>query len=367
MRVVIQKSKLARRLAVVERIIPKKGGLASHHVVSLKASASRLVLSVAGLKEQYRTAFKVVAVEQRGQVAIPALELIHIVAAAPGQDITIDDSEQMISVTSGAASWSITPLAGADYVAADIVLPERSVAIGATELNAVLWEIRYAAAVTEARPSMRQILFAEERAVAADGRRLHQIPIDFDGQFTIPEGVVDTLLDALRGEGAGGIVSSPVKVYSTSQVVYFEHEEMVLAIGKLSYQFPDVDELILKMAREQRGSLVMDTKKLITALRVAEVSVGDVGHIEMAQRGNTLRVKGTSTASQGTMFVDLLDDPGMDDFEMVLPVTELLEALSKLGSDRVSAQVALPGQSDPGWFYVDDSGEEIAVRGVSRL
>lgn len=368
MRFTVRRSKLIRRLGVVERIIPKKGGLPGHHVVSIKASASRLVLSVSGQKEQYRTTFDAASVQTRGQVAIPAAELIRIVEAAPDMTLTIDDSEQTISVTSGAAIWQITPLAGAGYLAADMVLPERSSSITATELFAALTDIRYAASTTDARPSLRQIYFGSERAVAADGRRLHLIPTEFDGEFSIPEGVVDILLDALRAEGpAGGIISSPVKVYNTDQVVYFEHEGFVLGIGKLSYQFPDVEALILTKARSQKGSLTMRREPFMTALRVAAVSVGDVGHIEMRQTGNVLRITGTSTASQAMMHVELLDDPGMEDFEMVLPVEALLQAVAKLVSDRVTARVVLPGESDPGWFYVDEEGEEIAIRGVSRL
>ncbi len=368
MRFTVLKSKLARRLAVVERIIPKKGGLPGHQVVSLRASASRLVLSVSGMKEQYRAAFDVLSVQTRGQMAIPAHELIRIVQVAPTGEITIDDSEQTIQVTSGAASWNITPLAEGDYVAADMVLPDESDSIDSLELNKALGDIRYAASTTDARPSLRQIRFGRERAVAADGRRLHQIPIEFGGEFSIPEIAVDTLVDALRAEGQNGIMSSPVKVYNTDQVIHFEHEGFVLSIGKLSYQFPDVDALILLRAREQEGSLVMDRRKFATALMVAAVSVGDVGHIEMSlQSGNTLRIKGTSTASQGTMHVELDDDSGMSGFVMVLPVETLLQAVVRLESDQITARVALPGQSDPGWFYVDDEGDEIAIRGVSQV
>ena len=214
---------MARRLAVVERIIPKKGGLPGHHVVSVKASAEEVVLSVSAAKETYRVALKAESVQTRGTVAIPAQELIRIVEAAPGTDITVDDSEHAISVTSGGAVWSITPLDGAPYVAADMVLPERSVTMDAPELNAALQEIRYAASRTEARPSLRQIHFSQSRAVAADGRRLHQIPIAFEGDFSLPEAAVDIVLDALKAEGSGGIKVGPVSVYDTDQVVHFTH------------------------------------------------------------------------------------------------------------------------------------------------
>ncbi len=367
MRFTVSRIGLARRLAVVERIIPKKGGLPGHHVVSVKASAEDVVLSVSAAKESYRVSLKADSVQTRGTVAIPALELIRIVEAAPGTDITIDDSEQTISVTSGGAVWSITPLDGGGYVAADIVLPDKNMTVLATHFVQALEEIRYAASRTEARPSLRQLHFSQSRAVAADGRRLHQVLFDFDGDFSLPEVTVDMLIDALKAEGSGGIKASPVSVYDTDQVVHFTHEGFVLSIGKLSYTFPDVDALILLRAREQAGALVMMKKDLLTALRVAEVSVGDAGNIEMVQLSDsTLQIKGTSTASRGSMLVDLLDDPGMSDFRMLVPVESLIEAVSKLEAEWMTARVALPDQSDPGWFYVDVDGEEIAIRGVTR-
>lgn len=337
-----------------------------HQVVNVQTDVSGTVmLWVESTKEHYATALQAMGDWEDGGLAIPAQELFRAVAAAPGEFVTLAAEDGIIRVESGTARWSIEPLAGvdaADFTGDWTTGPD---SVGFTELVKALETVRYAAGRSENnRPSFAQVHVGEGRAVASDGSRLHQE--SFGGEegqitFNIPEKAVDTLLEALSAEGD----DRAVFVRTDDDQVTFTFALMQYVVGRSVYEFPDVDSIILRGAREQTGNVVVSIEALVTAVKVASVSVDDAGVVTLRFTHGVIEVEGHSTRSEGRMEVRAGVDGIQSGFSVRLRAADLLELLGKLESEDGDVAFTIDvGGVNPGWLYVQTGGTEAAVRPV---
>lgn len=366
--VTMDKAALQRRLRVAERIVPKRSGLPFHHVVNFDVSVDGAVtIWVQSAKEAYATQIEAQGDWEDGVLAVPAQELFRAVATAPGDRVTLRVEEDHIRVEASTARWLIEALVGVEAVPFD----SQQFAVGTdgidqAELVRGLEAVRYAAGKSENnRPSFAQVHVGEGRAVASDGARLHQealVGAPAALTFDIPEKAVDTLLEALSAEGADGEVTTG----AGDDEMTFVFGSMRYVVGRSVYEFPNVEEIILQGARQQTGSVVVSRDALVTAIKVASVSVEDGGAVRLRFTHGVIEVEGHSSRSEGRMEVRAGVDGIPSAFSLKVRADDLLELLGKFpveGDGDIVFTINTSG-TNPGWLYVSGEGTEAAVRPV---
>lgn len=371
MKITLDKEMLQRRLRVMERIIPKRGGLPFYYVVNIDASVEGFVsLSAGNGKEFYATMLSTTDEDfEDGSVAVPAQELIRAVATAPGDTVVISSDEGTVTrIESRTARWNIDSLAGVTPSSWESWNESFEHQTNKTELIRVLEATRYAAAKTETWPAFMQVHVGEGRVVAADGRRVHQEALGPAGSmptFNIPERAVDTLLEALNAEESTGQVG--VSVGDDGEMT-FAFGTMQYLVGRLQYDFPDIDSLVLDRARDQQGRVVCSRDQLVTAIKVAQVTIEEGGYVALEFTNGVIQVSGSSQRGDGIMDVRCSNDPVPSGTALRVNAADLLEMLGKAPTDHeedgdVVFTIANEG-SDPGWVYIASGSMEAAVRPV---
>lgn len=370
MRIVINRAELLRKLRVCERIIPKRGGLPGYYAITLICDEQgRVTVAAHNGREDYSSTVLSLATEHsKGAVAIPAVELIAAVHAAPGEDVSIyQGGSKPVQIRSGQATWSIDPLH------ADGWEPGIGIEMGNDGITEVLWEplydalgaVRYAASKLESRPSFMQIHAGEGRLVASDGRKVHQIALGSSVEFDVPERAVDTLREAIYADIDGAVITQDkvrVKTDSDGQI-QFVFGTMSYIVTRINYAFPDIDSLALERARAQTGEVVARLADLKAAVRAANVTTE--GQIELTFQHELLVVESANDHGRSRMSITIESDVPRGyslrlsgkDFE------ELLSGIEPNSSGDVEFSVAGPG-SDAGWVYFKSGETEAAIRPV---
>lgn len=368
MKVTLDKGLLQRRLKVIDRIVPRRGGLPFHYVVVITVEEDGTTeIWASSHKEGYVTRLAAVGEFEDGAAAVPAQELTRAVNAAPGDEVTITYGPAMTTtrVESGTARWMIETLAGT----APTPWPDAEAGevghIDEAELIRALQGARYAASKSESRPSFMQVHVGEGRVVAADGRRVHQeslgrvpeLPV-----FDIPEKAVDTLLEALEAEGVPGAVGVSV---DDEGAMTFRFGTMEYVIGRLNYPFPDIDSIVLERARAQKPTVVCSRDALVSAIKVAVVAIEDGGAVMLRFTNGVIEVSGSSQRGEGRMEVRC-SNPDVPVMEIWLRAEDILEVLGRVpveeDGDITFTMSADAG--DPGWVYIQSGATEVALRPV---
>ncbi len=370
MKVTLEREALSRRLRVCDRIVPSKGNVPFFYAIQFETDGDGVVTIWAGNgREAYGTQLMSGQDSRAGSAAIPALELVKAVAAAPGETVVIDVGPSgKATVTSGGAEWHIEALAEVEPTAwAGDFTRDDFGEVASEELVRVLEGARYAASKTDTHPAFRQVHVGEGRVIAADGRRVHQEVLEQRSMpaFDLPETAVDTLLEALAGEGTSNELSEWLGVAVDEEgEMTFGLGTMQYAIGKLAYPFPEIDALVLDRAREQKAAVTVNLEDLVTALKVASVVIEPGQAVELEFKTGTVGVSGVTQRSDGRM--DVSADVNVRAGQTVNVVADdLLEMLGKVGvADDKMITFTVGSDADPGWVYVSADGTEAAVRPV---
>ncbi len=371
MRVTLDKGMLQRRLKVVERIVPRRGGLPFHYALYIRHEAGVVTFWAANAKEGYRFTLRTEATDaEDGTIAVPAQELIKAVAAAPGGEVTLHTVGGNLTSTmvrSGTARWTLEGLAGVapqDWPGGIEVVEQGE--INQTELQRVLEATRYAASKSESRPSFMQVHIGDGAAVAADGRRVHQEslgPVGTTPSFDLPERSVDTLLEALNAEAVGGQVQAAV---DDDGAMSFRFAMMEYVVGRLNYEFPDIDNIVLDRARSQGGHVVCNVEALVSAIKVAVVAIEEGGSIELQFTNGVIEVRGSSQRSEGRMEVRCSNADVPSGTTLSVRAEDLLDVLGRITVDEdgdFTFTISLEA-NDPGWVYINEGTTEAAIRPV---
>lgn len=363
MNIRLNKAQLAKHLRVMERIVPKRSGLPFYYVVHTHTSVDGITcMWVTNGKESY--AAWLTHEGQRfedGEVAIPASELFAVVAVAPESWIEIvHEGGRVVRLISGTARWNVDLLAGVEATEWEGLLGDTT-ATKVEDLMEAIDGVRYSASRTEMHPSLQQVHVGEGRVVAADGRRVAQKEFPAVGTFDIPERAVETLLDALRASGAEEV---GVSADEEGEMRFVSLGSNEYRLGRLSYPFPDIDGIALTRARAQKGIVVTSVSALVSAIKVAQVSAGDDGSVELTFTNGVIDVTGISQRSNGRMEVRCTNPDVISGTHLRVSASDLLEVLGRADTEDgdITFTVTTDDDGDPGWVYFHAGGMEAAIR-----
>jgi DNA polymerase-3 subunit beta len=229
-----------------------------------------------------------VTVHTPGICVLPAKKMTAIIREASGDDVALAVIGTTAHITIGRASWSLKLAGGDDYPpmppVADIAFTsvERSALLGA------LSAVKYAASRDPNRASLNMVDIKNGRLIATDGSRFQQALLAwFPVDLRIPIAAVDDLLRLLKLSEL-----ELVDVGQSDNHLIFRFATDVFIVNKLVAQFPDMEQILLKPALENRHDLQLDKAELLAAVKRVRINADtESSAIALIIDGATLTVR----------------------------------------------------------------------------
>lgn len=334
---------LARALAVVARIVPRRTALPVLGQVLLEASAGRVALTTTDLEVGVRKAVPA-EVARQGATAVPARLLADLVAALPEERVTMQAGEDAMTISSGRLATTLQTIPAQEFPPGPWPEGGGRLVVPAAPLLSAIEQVRPAISTDEARPALTGALLRFERQrltlVATDGHRLVVRHLDgvegrLEASLVVPGRALGELRRAFRAERAAvEVLVSPTR----SQVLFRSGDTEVCSL-LLDGQFPDhervVPAAVSATALLDRAALVQAVKAVALCARSGSRAVRLCG-----ERG-TVRLT-AEAAGVGDAAAVLEARLTGDEFQLVLNARYLLDAVTAVGGDEVELRCAGP-------------------------
>ena len=363
MKFTIARDRLLKALQLATGVVERRQTLPVLANLLVKANETGVALIGTDLEVEM-VAHTDVAVEQPGEVTIPARKLADIWRALPdGSDVSVSVEADRATVRSGRNRFALATLPAADFPkieggAADVV-----VSVAQADLRALLDEVGFAMAQQDVRYFLNGMLFevAEDylRTVATDGHRLAmctkqctlESPITERRQAIVPRKAVLELSRLLDEE------DDTIRIQLGSNHLRVTKGAYTLTTKLVDGQFPDYDKVVPKDASRtllgdrdtlrqgfQRASILSNEKYRGVRLTItAEQLTIQANNPEQEEAEETVPVEfNGSDLEIGFNVSYLLDVLGVMDSELV-----------KLSlSDANSSALLEAGNSDDALYVV---------------
>lgn len=221
----------------------------------------------------------------------PAVKFKPIVRQATDGLVQLSVSSGSLTIVAGATSWDIRMPA--------VSYPKMSKSSGVDckvpveVMREAIKATRKSMAEDPLRPSLRMLSIRKGYMTACDGSRLCQISMgeDFPKDFTtsIPMNSVAILADLVKGNEF-----QYVEMSSTDSHNVFSVGNVRLYAKKLTSDFPNVEQLMLRPALENKQSLIVDRSELAKAIDRVRINADT----ETDAIGLSLSAKSVAVASR---------------------------------------------------------------------
>jgi DNA polymerase-3 subunit beta len=209
-----------------------------------------------------------------GRAVFPAKKLQDIVREAPDGEIRVEvevvDEAFTATITAGKATWRLRLLNVDDYPD----LPNADEAtfqkVSKAKFASALKQVRQAASSDTMRASLMLVDINEGRMRASDGVRFQQVKMPFPMNMQVPINAVDDLVKVLSLSE-----SAEFEVSDTDNHLLFRINDDLFIAQKLTVDFPDVDDVLLKPALTNEDVLHVDRMELIKAIRRVRITADE--------------------------------------------------------------------------------------------
>lgn len=209
--------------------------------------------------------------EERFDFQVPARKFYSIVKSAYLGEVNFDVSGNQIKIYSGTASWDLHAINGVAFPRTPAI-KGRAVKVGRKELLDAITTISGTVAKDETRPYLRMISVKDGKATACDGIRFQQVPLTFELDFQIPLHTMSHLTKLLTS-----LKTDDVHVRVGPEAVSFESLDgaVRLVSRNLATKYPDVTQMMLRPALENKSRLRVGRSDLLNALSRVRLTEDD--------------------------------------------------------------------------------------------
>lgn len=193
----------------------------------------------------------------------PAAKLTPIVRMSQSGLIQLTVEKSVLSVVSGNTSWDIKMPA---VTFPKVPKPVKSaVEIDGATLRTAIKATRKSMAESTLRPPLRMLSIRKGSMTSCDGARLSQASLgeDFPREFvaSIPFGSVPLVWELIKDEAVKSVGIADMDSYCSYTV-----GNVQLLTKKLSASFPNVEQILLRPALENKQEFIVDRAELIKAI-----------------------------------------------------------------------------------------------------
>lgn len=324
MRVLVSKKSLAETLARVERIVPDRSSNPGLSLLRIDVERDSIELSGSNMDVDIRAHVGADS-PSSGKYAVAANMFGQIVRALPGDDATLEFTDNELQVSSGSFTTRLQ-LTSPDS-APHLAFPsELKGSIEAAELAQALAAVRYAAAVADFQAVFRGVKLelrdTHTRAVATDGFRLAYYHMEtvtgLDADVIVPARSIDELLRAL-GDGE-------VKLRLDEGQLSVAHGAYALNLKLMDGTFPDYERVI---PREFPVSITLEAARLRDAVaRVALMADKSANNrVDLFIRDGQLQINAEGGFGRSQEALDVMQEGTESEIQVAYNSRYLVDAL----------------------------------------
>ncbi|MEZ6029142.1 MAG: DNA polymerase III subunit beta [Hyphomonadaceae bacterium] len=350
MKLTIDRNALMRALSHVQAVVERRNTIPILSNILMVAEGDRLSLTATDLDIE-ATDSAPAEIKKAGSVTAPAQTLFDVVRKLPeGSDVTLDLSENRLSISSGRARFALPTLPAADFQTMAREAAPIKFEIEAAELRRLIDKTRFAISTEETRYYLNGIYLHHAkgangpvlRAVATDGHRLALAEAEAPKGSSALKGVIVPRKAVSEIRRLLDDAPETVNVEASDSKIVVRIGEAVLTSKLIDGSFPDYQRVIPK---DNGRILTLDNKLFKEAVdRVATVSAERSRSLKLALSGDKLTITVThSESGQGTEELEASYDS--EPMEIGFNAKYLLDVASQIEAEE--ANVALSDASSP--------------------
>lgn len=199
-------------------------------------------------------------------IVFPFKRLKDIVTKADAGDLEFFLSDNTVTLVSGAASWEVQLPSGDSFP----VIPQvgTSVTVDSTQFRDAFNLVRKFASTDVTRPSLRMIHIANAKMTGCDGIKFTQIgmpDLAAELKLDIPSASADLVTHVIKD-------ADELRLGDSENHLVLETEYARIVINKPTSTFPNVEQIMLRPALENKTVLRVERNDLVRALARVKVN-----------------------------------------------------------------------------------------------
>ena len=330
---------LSKTVPIAERRSPLP--ILSH--ILIIAEQGQLTLTATDLEVGLRLVFEC-EVEQTGQIAVPSKKLLEITRELSSTELDVESTDQnRIKLTSGESDFQLAAMDASDYPAFPAFDNTTSALIDAKKLAYMIEKTIFASSNDESRLNLNGVLFEPNddkmKLIATDGHRLafinDVVGLSLESSIIVPKKSLielDRVLESVTGNVTLGFEEKNM-IIST--------EQFTLTMRLIDGEFPEYQRVI---PQDKPQLIKVDRQKLVQALRRVAVFTSDRNKgIEIKGQANRLEFKSTHPDLGTARDVIDVEYQGKD-FNLLINVAYMLDAINSIDTDTVQLEYIMPGK-----------------------
>jgi DNA polymerase-3 subunit beta len=355
----IQKAEFLRGLRLAQSIADRKSTMPMLANVLLRSQGKgKLLVAATDLNVSLSAELKATTVSDGG-LTVNAKSLHDIVVALPGDELTLKRADNSwAEIRAGKVTYRVVGMPDRDFPK---VPDHRESSFGDVEagtLREMIDRTLFSVCNDETRFHLNGVLFESNgqkaRMVSTDGHRLSKVERALPGGPQLTAGVIipkKGLLEIKRV--LDGVTSCRMAI--KTPYVFFQADDLVLAVKLIDAQFPPYDQVVPK---EHRRSLVIDRHQLIDALKRAQLMSSETRGVKLAMEAGRLTIA-SDNPDVGEVREELEADFSGEPMAIGFNPKYVIELLSQMNADQIGLE--LGGELDPGLFKPLTADEYLGV------
>jgi len=329
-------------LQAVSGIVERRHTLPILANVLIRKTGNALQLTTSDLEIQIRTTAELGGDAGDFTTTVGARKLIDILKTMPSdQTVTLESNQAKLILKGGKSRFTLTSLPAEDFP-----LVQEAASFGPTfsvpqkVLKSLMQQVSFAMAVQDIRYYLNGILFVAEgntlSLVATDGHRLafasSQLEVEVPKQEVILPRKTVLELQRLLSDADGAI-----EMQFASNQAKFSFGGMEFVTKLVEGKFPDYNRVI---PRSHPNSITLGRAPLLASLQRTAIMTSDkFKGVRLNIDPGSLRVS-SNNAEQEEALDELDIDYGGNPIEIGFNVTYLIDALTNMGQDMVTIDLA---------------------------
>ena len=196
------------------------------------------------------------------KVVFPYKKLRDIVAKSDPGDLEVTITDGVATILSGAAAWELQLPSGESFP--DIPEIEKYQEVDRSAFRDAFELVRKSASLDVIRPSLRMIHLSKAKMTACDGVKFTQMAMSdefpYDLEIDISSNSADVVLHFLKEDGT-------LEIGQTSSHLGIRSESGTLILSKPTSSYPNVEQIMLRPALENKSLLIVDRSELLKAVQ----------------------------------------------------------------------------------------------------
>ncbi len=358
----VSSSELLKKLSLANGVIGSNTVLPILEDFLFNLTDNVLTITSSNLETTIITTLEV-AMEEGGEIAIPAKILLDTLKALPEQPITleVDQGTRAIKITSAYGRYKLSGDAAEDYPELPTSTDVESLNIGGDIMSKVLTKTLFATSNDELRMAMQGLYFQIEEDslifVATDAHKLVKYSFKTEGQnkpnsIIVPKKGLMLLKNALSSD-------QEIELSYNSNNVFFRLEDTQIIIRLIDAKYPDYNAVI---PYDNANILGLDRGDFQNSLRriaiYANKSTNQVV-LNLTEGSLTISAQDLDFSNEATEQLSCIYDG--DSMNIGFNAKFLIEMLGVIGSEQVNFKLSTPNRAGILVPADQEEGEELIM------